>query len=200
MTDHEPHLDRLACLAGRSWCVADLPGGLTNTNFHVTRDDGLDLVVRWSQGDAALLGIDRYAEAANTTAAYDAGVGAEVIEYRPDLSILVIGFLQGRALTNEDFADPGVLSRAADATRRLHAGPRFTGDFDMFTRQATYLATVRERGYARPPGYDDHAAAWDDVRRALAAAPAADRAVQQRPVGRELHRRHRRTRAGVTAG
>jgi thiamine kinase-like enzyme len=167
----EPPLDRLACLAGRSWRVQELPGGLTNTNLHVTTDDGLDVVVRWSQGDAALLGIDRDAEATNTAAAYDAGVGAEVVEYRPDLAILVIGFLQGEALENTDFADPGVLVRAARATRELHAGPRFTGDFDMFARQAAYLATVRERGYAMPPGYDDHADAWSDVRRALATAP-----------------------------
>jgi thiamine kinase-like enzyme len=164
-------LDRLACLAGRSWRVQELPGGLTNTNLHVTTDDGLDLVVRWSQGDAELLGIDRDAEAANTAAAYDAGVGAEVVEYRPDLAMLVIGFLEGQALENADFADAGVLTRAAHATRELHAGPWFTGDFDMFARQAAYFATVKEHGYALPSGYDDHADAWADVRRALAVAP-----------------------------
>ncbi|WP_395657958.1 phosphotransferase [Nocardioides sp.] len=166
-----PPLDRLACLAGRSWRVRELPGGLTNTNFHVTTDDGRDLVVRWSQGDAGLLGIDRDNEAHNTAAAAEAGVGAEVVEYRPDLAMLVITYLQGRALVDESFADPAVLARAADACRRLHAGPRFAGDFDMFSRQAAYLRTVRERGYALPDGYDDHAAAWADVRRALAVAP-----------------------------
>ena len=41
--------------------------------------------------------------------------------------MLVIGFLPGQTLVNESFADPGVLARAADACRRLHAGPRFTG-------------------------------------------------------------------------
>ena len=166
-----PPLDRLAVLAGRSWRVRELPGGLTNTNFHVTTDDGLDLVVRWSQGDASLLGIDRDAEAHNTAAAAEAGVGADVVEYRPDLAMLVITYLQGQSLVDESFADPGVIVRAADACRRLHAGPRFTGDFDMFTRQATYLRTVREHGYALPAGYDDHADAWDAVRRALGAAP-----------------------------
>ena len=165
-------MDRLACLAGRSWRVQNLPGGLTNTNFHVTVDDGaepeVDVVVRWSQGDASLLGIDRDAEAFNTAAAAEAGVGAEVLEYRPDLSMLVIAFLPGRPLEDADFGDAGVLTRAAEATRRLHRGPRFRGDFDMFARQATYLATVRELGYALPPTYGDHAEAWDDVRRALA--------------------------------
>jgi thiamine kinase-like enzyme len=128
-------------------------------------------VVRWSRGDAELLGIDRDAEAANTAAAAEAGVGAEVVEYRPDLSMLVITVLGGRALRNGDLADPAVLARAAGAVRQLHTGPRFTGDFDMFARQAAYRATVADRGYWLPAGYDDHADAWADVRRALAAAP-----------------------------
>ena len=41
----------------------------------------------------------------------------------------------------------------------------------MFARQAGYLEVVREHGMSLPAGYADHAAAWDDVRRALAAAP-----------------------------
>ncbi len=174
MTDEQPALDRLACLAGRSWRVDDLPGGLTNVNLRVRSTDAgepLDVVVRWTRGNAELLGIDREAEHDNAVAAYQAGVGAEVLEYRPDLSITVISFLTGASLTDDDFRDPRVLTRAADAVRRLHRGPRFTGDFDMFARQAGYLDVVREHGMSLPAGYADHAAAWDDVRRALAAAP-----------------------------
>ena len=128
-------------------------------------------MVRWTRGDAALLGIDREAEHDNAVAAYQVGVAGEVLEYRPELSIMVIAFVIGTALTDGEFADPDVLRRSADAVRRLHAGPRFTGDFDMFSRQARYLEVVREHGIALPAGYADHAAAWDDVRRALAAAP-----------------------------
>ncbi len=167
----ESSLDRLACLAGRSWRAEDLPGGLTNRNIHVvTTDDGvpLDVVVRCTQSDAALLGIDRDAEHANTAAAAEAGVGAPVHEYRPELGMLVVGFLSARTLVDDDFGDPGVLGRAADACRRLHAGPAFTGIFDMAARQASYLASVREHGFALPPTYDDHADAWREVASVLA--------------------------------
>jgi len=173
-TSSDTDLDRLAVLAGRSWRVTELPGGLTNHNLRVTTTDQgepLDVVVRCSQSDAGLLGIDRDAESVNTAAAAQAGVGPPVVEYRPDLSMLVIGFLTGKALENGSFADAGVLTRSADACRRLHAGPRFTGDFDMFERQAAYLEIVRERGFDLPATYDDHADAWESVRRALAAAP-----------------------------
>jgi thiamine kinase-like enzyme len=164
-------LDRLAVLVGRSWHVTDLPGGLTNHNVRVTTTDAgppLDIVVRCSQSDVGLLGIDRDHEHLNTRAAAEAGVGAPVVEYRPDLHMLAIGYLEGRALENADFADPGVLARAAHACRRLHAGPRFVGDFDMFARQAAYRATVAARGFPLPPDYDDHGHAWEQVRRALA--------------------------------
>ncbi len=164
-------------LAGRSWRVSDLPGGLTNHNVRVVTTDSadvgppLDIVVRCSQSDAGLLGIDRDQEHLNTRAAAEAGVGAEVVEYRPDLHMLAIGYIDATALENADFADPGVLSRAADACRRLHAGPRFEGDFDMFRRQAAYRRTVAERGFPLPPTYDDHAADWEAVRRALGSRP-----------------------------
>ena len=150
--------------------VADLPGGLTNHNLRVTTRTG-DYVVRLTQSDAGLLGIDRDAEHANTRSAAEAGVGAHVVDYRPDLGMLVITFLPGKALTNESIGAPGVIARAADAIRRLHAGPRFTGDFDMFTRQAGYLALVREHGFSLPDGYDAFAPQWERVRRALAVRP-----------------------------
>ena len=111
----------------------------------VSDDDGpaLDLVVRCSSSDAGLLGIDRDAEHANTVAAATAGVGAPVVEYRPDLGMLVIGYLDAHALADGDFADAEVMSRAADACRRLHAGPRFVNEFDMFARQAGSLTVSR---------------------------------------------------------
>ncbi len=163
-----PDLDRLASLAGRSRQVQELPGGLTNLNLRVTLDDR-EVVVRKVRSDAGLLAIDREAEHANTMAAAAAGVGAGVVEHRPELGMTVLEFLQGRTLTEADFHEPGVLTRAADAVRRLHAGPRFVNEFDMFARQRWYREVVAEHGFRLPPSYDDHAAVWEDVRRVLTA-------------------------------
>jgi aminoglycoside phosphotransferase (APT) family kinase protein len=55
--------------------VAELPGGLTNTNYKVTTATGA-YVVRVSAKDAGLLAIDRENEYLNTVAAADAGGGA----------------------------------------------------------------------------------------------------------------------------
>ncbi len=128
-------------------------------------------MVRCSHNDAGLLGIDRDAEHHNTDRAARAGVGPAVVEYRPDLQMLVIDFVPGDSLVDESFADPDVLTRAASAVRRLHDGPRFDGDFDMFARRATYLATVMSQGITLPRGYDDFEDDWGRVQRALEASP-----------------------------
>ena len=155
-------------LRGRRREVAELPGGLTNVNLRVAVD-GREVVVRKVRSDAGLLAIDRAAEHANTVAAAAAGVGAGVVEHRPELGMTVLEFLPGRTLSDSDFLDPGVIARAADAVRRLHAGPRFVNEFDMFARQRWYREVIAEHGFPLPPSYDDHAAAWEDVRRVLTA-------------------------------
>jgi thiamine kinase-like enzyme len=171
---HEPEgglddlLDRIPVLAGLPRSVVELHGGLTNQNLRVTTSRG-DYVVRRFRGDADLLGIDRDAEHANTVAAARAGVGAPVVDYVPELGVLVLGFLGGRTYDNATFAELGVPARAAHAIRRLHGGPRFVGDFDMFDRQQRYLRTVRENGYPLVEGYVDLADRFAEVRRALAA-------------------------------
>jgi thiamine kinase-like enzyme len=170
-------LDRLQVLAGRSWRTTDLPGGLTNLNVRVQSTDDLDppldLVIRCSVNDPGLLDIDRDAEHLNTAAAAEAGVGAPVVEYRPDLNMLAIGFLPGAALNDADLTDAAVLARAATAVRRLHQGRRFVNDFDIFARQAGYLATIKARGYRLPAAYDQYAEDWTEVQVALAAQPRA---------------------------
>ncbi len=163
----ETLLDRIPVLQGLPRSVVELPGGLTNQNLRVTTRDG-DYVVRRFRGDPDLLGIDRDAEHANTVAAAQAGVGAPVLDYRPDLGVLVIGFIDGVTYDNASFADPAVVARAGRAVRTLHDGPRFTGRFDMFARQAAYLRTVRAQGLRLVPGYERHDEAFHRAEAALA--------------------------------
>jgi thiamine kinase-like enzyme len=163
-------LDRVPVLQGVSREVTELSGGLTNQNLRVrtSGDHPGDYVVRCFRGDPELLGIDRDAEHANTRAAAEAGVGPPVVEYLPDAGLLVIGYIDGITYDNASFDDPANLKRAAHACRQLHRGPRFTGDFDMFSRQEGYLRTVCERGYRLFDGYVDHADAFGRVKAALA--------------------------------
>ena len=149
-------LDDIPVLAGRPRQLEDLSGGLTNRNVKVTTPDAV-YVARCTDTTRNFLGIDRDNEYYNSKAAEQAGVGAPVIDYRPDLGILLLGYLNGKTLCNDDFQRPGVLAKVAAGCRTLHAGPRFRGRFDMFERQPSYLKTVQDNGFKIPHDYLDHA-------------------------------------------
>ncbi len=170
MTDLDALLDQVPALAGKPRTVEDLSGGLTNRNLKVTTPDGV-YVARLNLSDSALLDIDREAEALNTRAAETAGVGAPYVDFRPDLGLLVIGFIEGRTFTDADLRKPGTLDRVARALRTLHSGPRFQNDFDMFVRQPTYLRTCIERGFKIPDSYADFAEEFARIQGALAINP-----------------------------
>ena len=153
----EALLARVPSLAGTPRVVTALPGGLTNENFKVTTPDGVYVARLFSDG-GELLGIDREREYQNSVIAAAAGVGAPVIEYRPEERVLVLGFVEGRTLTNADVAQPGMLERVARVCARLHGAGRFAGDFDMFEVQAAYLAD-RPQARAGHPGRLRRAAA-----------------------------------------
>ena len=103
-------LDELPSMAGQSRQLEDLSGGLTNRNVKVTTPNGV-YVARFMDTTSTLLGIDREHEYYNSKAAEQAGVGAPVIDYRSDLGILLIGYLNGKTLCNEDFQRPGVVAK-----------------------------------------------------------------------------------------
>ncbi|WP_327583069.1 phosphotransferase [Nonomuraea sp. NBC_00507] len=160
-------LDRIPLLSGVPRTVEELPGGLTNHNYKVVTPDGAYVARVWAS-DGALLAIDRDAEHANSVAAAAAGVGAPVHAYLPELGVLVVGFVPGRTFTEADLRDPANLPRVAQACRRLHAGPRFVRDFDMFDVQQRYLEIVQTRGFRLPAKYLDFMPTVAEIRKCLA--------------------------------
>src|SRR6516164_9150106 len=166
VSDVSELFDRVPALARTPRSVTVLPGGLTNRNFKATTPDGAFVARVWSRGD--MLAIDRDYEHYNSVAAAQAGVGAPVVAYQPEDSLLVLGYIDGRTFGNADVTDPANIGRIARACRLLHAGPRFLGDFDMFAIQQRYRAVAREHGFAIPAGYDDLMGHVEDARAALA--------------------------------
>src|SRR5260370_10874286 len=156
-------LARVPSLAGTPRQITPLPGGLTNQNFKVITPDGQFVARVFSDGED-LLAIDREREYRNSVLAAAAGVGAPVVEYRPHDRVLVLGFIEGKTLTNADVGDAVMLGRIATACKTLHRAGRFTRDFDMFDVQASYYATAKSAGMRIPTGYDD-------LRPAFTAAP-----------------------------
>jgi thiamine kinase-like enzyme len=160
-------LDQLPGLSGQPRSATLLEGGLTNVNVKVTTPERI-AVLRLSSGDGDLLAIDRAAENTNSRRAAESGAAPAVLDYLPDLHVLVIAWVEGRTLQPEDLRDEATLVRAASVCRMLHAGPRFDGDFDMFRLQRKYLSIVLEHGFRLPPRYLELMPEVDRVADALA--------------------------------
>jgi len=168
--DVASRLDRLAILQPGPRTVVPLPGGLTNRNYRVDTPSGR-FVVRVALPGAGALAINRDHEYRNSQLAAEAGIGAPVLEYAPDLGLLVVGYLDGVTLTDAMVTAPGNLHRIAAACRQLHGGRPFVNHFDMFQVQRRYLAIVLEQGYRLPAGYLDYADSVERLRLAVASRP-----------------------------
>ncbi|MBA3235895.1 MAG: phosphotransferase family protein [Chloroflexi bacterium] len=132
-----------------------IEAGLTNTNYRV-EIDGIPHFVRIPGAATELLAVDRANELHNTRAAATAGVGPRVVHSLPDLDVFVLEWLPARTMSNEALGGPGMPARIAATLRRLHAGPRFRDEFDMFRLAERYLALVDERDIPMPAGYRVH--------------------------------------------
>jgi thiamine kinase-like enzyme len=146
--------------------VSELAGGLTNTNYKVETAAGA-FVVRISSKDSGMLAIDRENEYYNTVAAAEAGVGAAVIGYVPERSLMVLEFIEGRAQSAEDLRRGDKIEMIADACRRLHGARRFRDDFNMFDIQRRYLGLVQQRGFRLPERYLEFEPAVREIEQAM---------------------------------
>jgi thiamine kinase-like enzyme len=125
-----------------------LPGGLSNRNFRV-RDGAGRYVVRVVDGDVPEHGIVRDREIAVSRAAHAAGIAPELVF--ADRAILVLRFIDGRTLTQEDVRAPAMIERIAGLMRQCHnevarhlRGP--APCFHVFHALRDYLALLAERG------------------------------------------------------
>src|ERR1700754_3774415 len=105
-------LEEIPAVAGRPRQLEELSGGLTNRNVKVITADAV-YVARCTDTSTNFLAIDRDAEYHNSVAAERAGVGAPVIDYRPELGILLLGYLNGKTLSNDVFQRDGVIPMVA---------------------------------------------------------------------------------------
>ena len=139
---------------GRPAKLAELGGGITNRNFKV-EVDGQVFVLRMSGAKTNLLGIDRAAEYAAGSRAFEVGVGPEVTAFVPDQGWLVARFIEGRPISLEEMRRPEALNRVAAALRKFHAAPPIPGRFDALDVVDDYRAKAEAHGVRIPDEFDD---------------------------------------------
>jgi len=148
-----------------------LSGGITNFNIKLT-DQGRDYVVRIGE-DIPLHGVMRFNELAISRAAHAAGLAPGVHYHEP--GALVLEFVEARALSEAEVADPARLPTIIDLVKRCHnevpkhlRGPVLT--FWVFHVLRDYRGTLID-------GESTYAAALPDLMAKADALEAATGAV-----------------------
>ena len=170
MTTIEEILSRVEVWRGREVTATELSGGLTNTNYVVEAGEDR-YVVRIPGASTELLAVDRENERHNAAAAATTGVSPRIVEALEDVDVMVIEFVDGTTMSAEKLRAPEKARRIADSLRRLHAGPRFRQDFDMFRLTEFYLGVCAEHDVPVPDRFGDHRQDVVRIERALSARP-----------------------------
>jgi len=157
---------------GKDVSVETLSGGLTNTNYKVTVD-GIPFFVRVPGESTELLAVDRENEHFNSKAAAEAGVGPKVLYHLPEYSVMVLEFIDGTTMSKDALSAPGMPTRMAQTIKKLHAGPRFLTDFNMFRLTEYYLELCDESDIPIPDGYLERMPIVNEIEKAMSVKPLA---------------------------
>lgn len=148
----EEAVSKIEDWTGRRISIQPLSGGLTNSNYRVVVDE-TPYFIRVPGESTELLAIDRKNEYYNSKAAAEAGVAPPVLYHLTEYDVMVLKFLEGRTMSSDSLNESGMPTRMAQSIRKLHAGPRFFSDFNMFRLTEYYLKICRERKIKVPEGY-----------------------------------------------
>ena len=154
-------------------CKITRLGGLTNL-VHLVETQGARVIVR-IPGEGTEEYIDRATEITNATAAWRAGISAEVL-----WAAASTGKMVSRAIDNIETMTPaqfktrtGSPGRAGKALARLHtSGETFAFRFELFAMIEDYLGLLATKDVNLPDGYHDIVKAAKPVQDALLANPA----------------------------
>jgi thiamine kinase-like enzyme len=157
--------------SGGEIACTTLKGGLSHRVLRV-EVDGAPYVMRVLDPavSAAGLGVPARLEIQNTIRAGRIGVGPAVLYVIGDT--MVLEYVDGVTLSQDDVRRPEMIPRLAAACRRLHAGPAaFEGDFSIFRKAEELFGRCREHDLPVPDGYADHLPVLHAIERAMDRVP-----------------------------
>jgi thiamine kinase-like enzyme len=160
---------RVSLWRGKPVRMSPLSGGLTNENYLV-ESDGKRYVMRLPGRSTEQLSIDRENEIHNTRAAASTGIAPQVLEHVPGVDVMVLEFIDGPTMSAKTLQSTAMAARMAQSFRRLHSGPRFLHDFNMFRLIEHYLRIVDEHQVAVPNDYRDWLPTVAEIEKAVTVA------------------------------
>jgi len=162
-----------AVLRGHQLLWSQLFGGLAHVTYAVTTEVGDRYVVKFltQEMDDFGLMIPISDLIANTVAAGESGVGAQVLQALPNIPAIVLEYIAGRTLDTEDLSRPDYIYRLGRAIRELHTkAPPMGNSIVIWKFLGDYLGLLDRYALRSPPGLLD----WLPTVRRIEAALAVN--------------------------
>ena len=129
-------------------------GGLTNTNYKVLVD-GTPFFVRVPGESTELLAIDRQNEYFNTQQLQSLELVHTLIIIYLNCRLWSWNISRARPCLMQLLNAAGMPTKIAMAIKRLHGGPRFLSEFNMFRLTEYYLGICKKHNIPIPEGYSE---------------------------------------------
>ncbi len=153
-------------------CKITRLGGMTNL-VHLVETKDSKIIVR-IPGEGTENYINRATELTNATAAWRAGISAEIIWADVKTGVMISRAIDGVETMTPDLfrTRSGSAARAGKAFAKLHnSGETFDFRFELFTMIEDYLKVLSTKDVELPDGYHDIVKAANPVKEALKANP-----------------------------
>ena len=163
--------DQAHVLRGRALQWHQLFGGLAHVTYAVSTDAGERYVVKFltQEMDDFGLMIPIGDLIANTVAAGESGIGAQVRQALPDVPAIVLEYIDGRTLDAADLSRPGYIPRIGRAIRELHTkAPPMRNAIVIWRFLEDYLGLLDRYSLTAPDGLLDYLPAVRRIQSALA--------------------------------
>jgi len=153
-------------------CKITRLGGMTNL-VHLVETKNANIIVR-IPGEGTEDYINRATELTNATAAWRAGISAEIIWADVKTGVMISRAIDGIETMTPDLfrIRPGSATRAGEALAKLHrSGETFDFRFELFAMIEDYLKILSTKDVKLPDGYHDIVKAANPIKEVLEASP-----------------------------
>ncbi|MFW2368063.1 MAG: phosphotransferase [Desulforhopalus sp.] len=158
LTEDNETIERLIELipgwSGKSYSWEPITGGITNRNYKIVIDNKANFV-SIAGNHLKTLGVDFTDKCFNNRVCANLGLSPKILHFAKSERVLVSEFLPYPAFTQRSLQKTTNLHQLLNTLKKLHSGPDFRNEFDMFKLIVRYMQVVDTKSISLPPDHPD---------------------------------------------
>lgn len=162
----EQIIEKIPIWQNKSVSFKPVYGGITNLNYEVIVDKK-SYFVSIASKTSKLLGLDLLNKFYNNKVCEKLNLSPKIIYFLEQEGVIISEFLPLPNLSIKSLHDSNVQTRLISTLKKLHNGPDFFQEFDMFKLIKYYLKIAIKKNIVFPSGYDDNMVLINSIGKAL---------------------------------